>query len=204
MDEPSPAGVASPDDQPPGPGRLLPPAGPARRGPVLRTVARSAATVALVLVLYFELPLDRSAGWGTGALLAGGLVLIALAVTWQIRSVMRSRYPALRAMEALSLTVPLFLIVFAAGYVILVREDPHAFTQGLSRTDALYFVVTVFATVGFGDISPVSEVARVLVTLQMVCDLLVIGVVVRAMLLAVQHADVRRRPGRGPEDPPAA
>ena len=29
----------------------------------------------------------------------------------------------------------------------------------MTRTDALYFVVTVFATVGFGDITPVSETA---------------------------------------------
>jgi len=49
----------------------------------------------------------------------------------------------------------------------------------------------VFATVGFGDISPVSEVARVLTTLQMVGDLVLIGLVLRIFVVAVNHG--RRR-----------
>lgn len=202
MDDPRAAEVATPDDRFPKEHRLLPAAGTAGRRPVFRALARSAATVALLLVLYFRLPLTRPVRWTTGAILLSGLALIALVVAWQIRSVMRSRFPVLRAMETLSMTLPIFLILFAAVYVIMVREDPHAFTQELTRIDALYFVVTVFATVGFGDISPVSELARVVVTVQMVCDLLVLGVVVRAMLLAVQRADIRRRPGPAPEDPP--
>ena len=41
------------------------------------------------------------------------------------------------------------------------------FTQPLTRTDALYFTVTVFSTVGFGDISPKLEAARVVLIAQM-------------------------------------
>ena len=36
--------------------------------------------------------------------------------------------------------------------------------------DSLYFSVTVFATVGFGDISAVSDAARVVVTIRMITD----------------------------------
>jgi hypothetical protein len=36
--------------------------------------------------------------------------------------------------------------------------------HALTRTDSLYFTVTVFATAGFGDISPASQVARLVVT----------------------------------------
>jgi hypothetical protein len=44
--------------------------------------------------------------------------------------------------------------------------------------------VTVFATVGFGDITPVTSNARLTVTAQMVCDILVIAAVVRLIIEA--------------------
>jgi hypothetical protein len=44
---------------------------------------------------------------------------------------------------------------------------PHAFSEPLNRTAALYFAVTLFSTVGLGDIAPVSR-RRAVVTVQMV------------------------------------
>ena len=70
---------------------------------------------------------------------------------------------------------------------------PNAFTQPLSRTDALYRTVTVFATVGFGDIAPVTQQARVLGTVQMVGDLLVLGVLLQVFLGAVKLGRSRRQ-----------
>ena len=66
------------------------------------------------------------------------------------------------------------------------------FSQPLSRTDAIYFTVTVFATVGFGDITAKTEVARLVVTGQMLGDLIVLGLGVRVLLSAVQRG--RQRP----------
>ena len=57
----------------------------------------------------------------------------------------------------------------------------------IDANDALYFTVTVFATVGFGDISPASQGAR-LVPAQMILNLLVLGLEVRLILSAVEHA----------------
>ena len=54
--------------------------------------------------------------------------------------------------------------------------SPASFsTHQLTRTDALYFTVTTFTTVGFGDIIPASQGARLVVTAQMILDLLVLG-----------------------------
>ena len=92
----------------------------------------------------------------------------------------------MQAVEALAVAVPLFLLLFAAGYSLMSTASPGAFTEPLDRTDAIYFTVTVFATVGFGDIAPVTESARVVVTLQMVGDLLVLGVLLQAILGAVE------------------
>jgi hypothetical protein len=56
----------------------------------------------------------------------------------------------------------------------------------MTKTTALYFTVTVFATVGFGDIAPMTEAARVVTMVQMLGDLVVLGLVVRVILGAVQ------------------
>ena len=63
---------------------------------------------------------------------------------------------------------------------------PHAFSEPLNRTAALYFAVTLFSTVGLGDIAPVSQAARAVVTIQMVADLIVIAVVVRLIFGAAR------------------
>jgi hypothetical protein len=43
-----------------------------------------------------------------------------------------------------------------------------AFGERLTHTDGLYFTVTVFSTVGFGDITAKSQAARLVVTGQMI------------------------------------
>lgn len=168
------------------------------------TLTRSLATAVLLVFVYYELPLDRQFGWNGLGFLLGGLAVVGVLVVWQVRSVLRSPFPALRAMEALALTLTLFLLLFASVYVVLAGDDPHAFSQPLTRTDGLYFVVTVFATVGFGDITPVSQVARALTTVQMISDLLFLGLVIRAMLVAVQRGADHRRVERETGDPPPA
>jgi hypothetical protein len=77
-----------------------------------------------------------------------------------VRAIIRARYPALRTVEALAATVPLFLLLFASAYFTMARTNPASFsTHSLTRTDALYFTVTAFSTVGFGDITAVSQPA---------------------------------------------
>jgi len=178
---------------------------PTRRT-LVRALVRPFLTAAAVVVLYYLLPLNRGVGWSTVGWLLGGLVVIALLAAWQVRSVLRSPLPTLRALETLAFTLPVFLVLFASVYVLLDAGRPGQFNEPLSRTDALYFVVVVFSTVGFGDITPVSEVARVLTMLQIVCDLLLLGVLLRAMVVAVQHSRGRLSDRSGPtgqEDEPA-
>ena len=165
-----------------------------QRRPVARALARSLLTIAALLVVYYALPLDRTFGAGTLTVLVLSLICLTVLVVLQVRSILRSRYPALRALESMALTVPLFLLIFAAVYELLSTSEPQVFTEPLGRTDALYFVVTVFATVGFGDITAVSQLARILVTVQMIADLLLLGLVIRAVLGAVQHR-TRNRTG---------
>jgi 4-amino-4-deoxy-L-arabinose transferase-like glycosyltransferase len=180
--------------------RLLPYEPGGVRHPLVLALLRTAVTVVALLALYFLLPLDRGFSAGTLGALVIGVVAMGLLVAWQVRSILRSRHPAVRAVEAIALSLPLFLLLFAATYFILAGSQAAAFTEPLSKVDSLYFVVTVFATVGFGDIAPVTELARVLVTLQMVGDLVLIGLVLRLFLTAVDRG--RQRVSQQQGSPP--
>ena len=102
----------------------------------------------------------------------------------------------IRAIQALAATVPLFIVLFAATYFVMARSDPGNFNvQGLDRTDTLYFAVTIFSTVGFGDIVATSTNGRIVV-LQMVLDLVLIGLGVRALTGAIRLGRDVSAPGR--------
>jgi len=155
--------------------------------------ARPVLSVAALVTLYYLVPMDRPAGGGAFAFLAAGLAAVVGVVAWQVRAILRSTRPVAQGAQALALAIPLFLLVFASVYHLLATDVPGSFNQPLTRTDALYFTVTVFATVGFGDIVAVSQQARIAVTVQMVGDLLVLGVLLRVLLGAVQRRRQDRR-----------
>jgi hypothetical protein len=159
---------------------------------------RSLAATIVLVVLYYVLPLDHTNN--VPAILTVGLVILAVGIVWQLRVISRAAHPGLRAVEALATTLPLFLLLFASAYFVMARSSPANFsTHSLTRTDALYFTVTVFSTVGFGDISAASQTARVVVIVQMLLDLLALGLVVRAFVSAVQSARQQAAPDVPPE-----
>ena len=88
--------------------------------------------------------------------------------------------------------IPLYLLLFASTYFLMERASAANFTEPLTRTDALYFSVTVFTTVGFGDISAKSETARVVLIVQMLADLALLGAGARVLLGAVRRGQQRR------------
>ena len=154
---------------------------------VALTTFRGVVTVAALIALYYLLPLDGGAAAGTAVRLFVGFIAFVVLMTWQVRAIAQSQNPGLRALEGLLLGVPLFLLLFASTYFMISRGDETAFTAPLTRTDALYFTVTVFSTVGFGDITARTEATRLLVSAQMILDLVVLGLGVRIILNAVQR-----------------
>ena len=106
----------------------------------------------------------------------------------QISRVSRSRRPVLAALEALVLVFGLFICFFALLYVSISTSDPGAFTQEVDKVAGLYFTTTVLTTVGFGDISPVTDTARVLVTVQMVLGAVLIGTAFKALGFSAKRA----------------
>jgi voltage-gated potassium channel len=170
-----------------------------RRRLVLGALLRATVTPGVLLVLYYSLPLDHPVGVREAFWFLAGFLVFAAAASWQVYSITRSALPRLRAIEAVTTVVPVFLLMFAGAYFLLSAGGQDSFIEPLSRTDALYFTVTVFATVGFGDITPRTTTARVLVTIQMIGDLVAVGLVVKLILGAVQIGIRRRPPGAAPK-----
>ena len=171
-----------------------------RRRLLVRALVRPTLSTTGLLLTYYLLPLGDGAPRMTPTTLLVALVVVVALLTWQVQTIRTATYPRLRAIETTAFTLPLFLLLFAAAYFATSSTSPASFSEGLDRTDALYFAVTVFATVGFGDIHAVSQGARVLVTIQMIGDLLLIGVVAHVILGAVRSALHRQESGAQPED----
>ena len=161
----------------------------------LQIHARFGALVAI----YYLLPLDRSSSAVTVTILVIGLIALIVLVLFQVRWILRSSFPGLRAVEALATSVPLYLLLFASTYVVMAKTSSSNFGERLTDTDALYFTVTVFSTVGFGDITAKTDAARLVVTAQMITDLVILGLAIKTIVGAVRQAR-HRRPVRPSED----
>jgi hypothetical protein len=158
-----------------------------RRRHLVLALLRALLTATVLVALYYLLPLDAEWRLSSALRMVMGLALFVAVLIWQIRKVLTSRHPGLRAIEALAVTLPLFLLLFASTYFLMSVNGSGTFSEEhLSRTDALYFAVTMFATVGFGDITATSQGARVMVTFQMLLDLVILGVGINAFVHAAR------------------
>ena len=74
----------------------------ARPGPVRMawTLLRVVGSIAVLVTLYYVLPLDHSTTAATVTMLLIGLAGFVALFCYQVRTIIRSRYPALRAIEA--------------------------------------------------------------------------------------------------------
>jgi len=168
---------------------------------IVKSLLRALGSTIVLVAVYYLLPLDHSARWVAVSMLIVGLLVLAGLITFQVRTIIASPFPALRALEALATSIPLFLLLFASTYVVLGAISASNFTQTMTHTNALYFTVTVFATVGFGDITPKTEAARLIVTGQMMTDLIILGLGARVILGAVQRGRQRLPRDTGTADP---
>lgn len=163
-----------------------------RRRRAVGTVLRSLLVSTAITIGYFILPLTSPLATASLLELTLGLAIVAVLLTWQIRGIINSTYPMARAIAALTVTVPLFLAVFATTYYLMGHAEPSTFSEPMTRLDAAYFTVTVFATVGFGDITAVSQSARAVTTVQMMGDIVLVGLIARVVVGAVQEARSRQ------------
>ena len=159
-------------------------------GAALRTLLG----IVFLLVILSLIPGRLQASlWAFLFVLVVVVVIYVLHFRSQLRGIRRAKYPGVRATEALVLTAALFLTEFASLYVFVQGENAESFNASMTSWTALYFTVTVFATVGFGDIVATTDFARGLVTLQMVLGLGFVVVVAKVYTGYVQYIREQRR-----------
>ena len=160
---------------------------------LLATAGRLALGALLIVVMLSFVPSSTDGSMVVPVIVALiGAVLYAFFFRRQLRKITHSRFPTLMASEALVLLAALFLGVFAMIYVAISLSDTTAFTEALDAFTSYYFALTVLATVGFGDITPVTTLARSFTMVQMALDLVFIAVLIRIVSSAARKGIVQR------------
>jgi hypothetical protein len=123
--------------------------------------------------------------------LTAGLVLIAFVVANLLRFVLRA--PSVNV-EVLCASISAYLmlgLLWTVAYWLVDQLNPEAFAfntsegrQSISGFNAFYFSFVTLSTVGYGDITPVSKVARMLAAMEAMTGLLYVAVLI-ARLVAI-------------------
>ena len=121
--------------------------------------------------------------------LTAGLVLIAFVVANLLRFVLRA--PSVNV-EVLCASISAFLmlgLLWTLAYWLVDQLDPGAFAfntnegrQSISGFNAFYFSFVTLSTVGYGDITPVSKVARMLAAMEAMTGLLYVAVLIARLV----------------------
>lgn len=147
--------------------------------------------MALAIGAYAVTPAGQMSSGNIALRTVAAVALLGVGTIVAIRSTMRADLPGLRALEALTAVISLMVVVFAYVHLVSSEADPSAFSEPLDHTAALYFSVTLSTTIGFGDIAPTSNAARIVVMVQMVANVIVLGVVARVLVGAARRRSDR-------------
>ena len=151
-------------------------------------VGRQLLALAGMVVVFYSAPINTQETTARTAfavlLTLLGVAALAWAITAQLKRQLRSRSEDVRSLLMLLVLVAM---VFALGFYALEEHSP-AQIQGLdTRTDALYFTVSTLATVGFGDVHAVGQLARGLVILQLVFNVTFVGALVSTVAQSLRN-----------------
>lgn len=166
------------------------------------TVIRTAIGLVFIFWLLSLVPAQSDPRISIPAtLLLIGMVIYGLVLRWQLKRVVKSQSPGLVATESLILSAGLFIAIFSAIYVIIEGDSPGSFTEPLDHFTAVYFTITVLSTVGFGDITAVTDTARSIVMAQMILGLGFIAIIIKVFTSTAQKAKAARKAKPDPETP---
>lgn len=158
-------------------------------------LGRIVITVAALVVVYAAAPVDTRTTVGAVLLMAAAGVVFAAVFTHHVRALQHSPHPILRAANLLTTTLTVFILGFSLTYLALAEANPSFFSEPLGKVSAVYFTVTVLATVGFGDITATTDVTRAVVTLQMLGGITLLGVLVRYVVSLASNRARSNRSG---------
>jgi hypothetical protein len=163
-----------------------------QRSHLVKAALRSLGMATSLLVVYYLLPTEQRPHQSVILRLVVALALFVVVLANEVRAIQKHGQPMLRAGVSMATVIPLFLVLFSWIYLTMSHSNPTFFSHPLNRTESLYFAVTIFSTVGFGDIVPKTDMARIVTMVQMIADLVVIAVVVRLIFGAASRGEAQR------------
>jgi hypothetical protein len=166
-----------------------------RRQVLGKAALRTLLSVALLVGIFMAVtPRAVADGEAVFGLLLAAALLVGL-IAWELYRTLNDPYPEVRAGTGLVVLITAVVVVFALVYSTMSEVNPAAFTESLTKSDAIYYTVTTLSTTGFGDIAAVSTSARWVVTVQMLFDLVLLVGLARVFLLAAKAGRARRLKG---------
>jgi voltage-gated potassium channel len=153
-----------------------------------RKLVLTALTALIPLAIYFVIPLDDRLGKVLAVVLVvcAAAALLPLSIR-QARLVLRSEQPLFDATRCIVSGLVFLITAFSVAYYVLGTAYDGQINGIETKLDALYFTVTIVATVGFGDVTATGQVARGVVTAQMIVNLAVLAVALRVVSWALKE-----------------
>lgn len=161
--------------------------------PLVVTLAHTTIMLVLLTLGYYLLPVRAPWGDAVSALrMAGSLMAWATLVVLLRVERKRSRArqePQYHRVQQLLTALYLLVLGFAVLYIVTETVAPEQFAGLVNRTDALYFSVTIMGTVGFGDVHAAGTVGRLMVTVQMLFNLIYLGTALRVLSAGISRPE---------------
>lgn len=93
-------------------------------------------------------------------------------------------------------------LLWATGYILLGQVDPKAFGftapgQTMDGFEAFYFSFVTLSTIGYGDITPVSRVAKMLCVMEAITGMFYVAVLV-ARLVSIYSSSAKQKSDEKP------
>jgi hypothetical protein len=93
------------------------------------------------------------------------------------------------------------VVCFALVDYVIARADPAQFEGLATKTDALYFTLSALTTVGFGDVPAAGQLARAVVVVQLVFNVVVLASAARTLTRGLSERSRRSRASGPAGDP---
>lgn len=136
-----------------------------------------------------------------------GLVFIAFVVTNLLRHIMRASHIDTEILCAAISAYLMLGLLWMVAYMMVARISPDAFSisgpgppRVMTGFDAFYFSFVTLSTVGYGDITPVSKVARMLAVMEAVVGMFFVTLLI-ARLVTMYSPGGHHPPPSGDENP---
>jgi voltage-gated potassium channel len=153
---------------------------------------RLAVSIGLVLAAYALVPVSLGPRTSDLARAAAVLVLLAGATFVMVCQLRLAVAEQDRRVDGLVLAVVVVTAAFAFAFYAVERQRPGEVVGLETRLDALYFTTSTMLTVGWGDVHPAGQVARLLALVQMAFDVVFVATAAGLLSSRVRRAATHR------------